>query len=152
MLFADFHVGQVIHAGPLRVTEPEIIAFAKQFDPQWFHTDPERAAQGRWQGLIASGWHSCALAMRMACDAILIGSESFASPGIDSLRWQHPVRPGDELRLRCEVTEVRRSRGGSGVVVWRWHLRNQNDIAVLEMDATSLFDLSAAASGGRAHG
>src|SRR3546814_17845948 len=71
MKFAEFKEGMLIHAGPVTVTEAEMLHFARQYDPQWFHTDVERAAQGRWGGLIASGWHTCALAMRMAVDAAL---------------------------------------------------------------------------------
>ena len=82
MKFAEFKDGMLIKAGPVIVTEAEILEFARKFDPQWFHTDPKRAAEGRWGGLIASGWHTCALAMRMAVDAALHDSESFGSPGL----------------------------------------------------------------------
>ena len=92
MKFAEFKEGMLIHAGPVTVTEAEMLHFARQYDPQWFHTDVERAAQGRWGGLIASGWHTCALAMRMAVDAALHDSESFGSPGLGEVRWRVPVR------------------------------------------------------------
>lgn len=103
MKFADLRAGMVITGGPLQVTEAEILEFARKFDPQWFHTDVQRAAEGRWGGLIASGWHTCALAMRMAVDAILHDSESFGSPGLGEVSWRVPVRPGDTLTLHARV-------------------------------------------------
>ncbi len=144
MKFADFHAGQVIEAGPYAVTEAELLQFAKAYDPQWFHTDPAAAAQGRFQGLIASGWHTCGIAMRLATDAALAGSESYASPGLAYVKWRHPVRPGDALSLTATVLEVRRSRGqqGLGILRWRWQLYNAVGIEVLDLEATSLFDLS----------
>ena len=144
MKFADFAVGQVIEAGPYVVDEVEVLSFAKAYDPQWFHTDPEAAAKGRFGGLIASGWHTCGIAMRLAADAALHGSESFASPGLAYVKWLHPVRPGDALRLRATVIECRRSekRPELGVLRWRWQLYNAHNAEVLDLEATSLFDLS----------
>jgi len=144
MKFADFAVGQVIEAGPYVVDEAEVLSFAKAYDPQWFHTDPEAAATGRFGGLIASGWHTCGIAMRLAADAALHGSESFASPGLAYVKWLHPVRPGDALRLRATVIECRRSekRPELGVLRWRWQLYNAHSTEVLDLEATSLFDLS----------
>ncbi|WP_156863189.1 MaoC family dehydratase [Casimicrobium huifangae] len=144
MKFADFAVGQVIEAGPYVVDETEVLSFAKAYDPQWFHTDPEAAAKGRFGGLIASGWHTCGIAMRLAADAALHGSESFASPGLAYVKWLHPVRPGDALRLRATVIECRRSekRPELGVLRWRWQLYNAHSTEVLDLEATSLFDLS----------
>lgn len=143
MKFADFRNGQVIEAGPYEIEADEIVRFAKAYDPQWFHTDPQAAQQGRFQGLIASGWHTCAIAMRLVTDAALAGSESFASPGIDQIRWPRPVRPGDALRLTATVIEARRSasRGELGILRWRWQLRNQHGAEVLDLVATSLFAL-----------
>ena len=145
MKFAEFHAGQVIEAGPHEVTEQAIVAFARDFDPQWFHTDPQAAKVGRWGGLIASGWHTCAIAMRLAADAALQGSESFASPGVDHIKWLHPVRPGDRLRLRADILEVRTATGRPtlGLLKWRWTLSNQDEATVLEAQVTSLFDLTA---------
>lgn len=144
MKFAEFKDGMLIKAGPVTVTEAEILEFARKFDPQWFHTDLKRAAEGRWGGLIASGWHTCALAMRMAVDAALHDSESFGSPGLGEVRWRVPVRPGDQLRLDARVQGVRKSssRPDLGIITWAWTVLNQHDEAVLELDATSLFDLS----------
>lgn len=139
MKFAEFQVGQVLEAGPYAVSEAEILDFARQWDPQWFHTDVAAAEQGPFQGLIASGWHSCGIAMRLAADAFLAGSESYASPGLAYLKWLNPVRPGDQLRLKAEVLETRLSRSGLGVLRWRWLLLNQAGTEVLDVEATSLF-------------
>jgi len=142
--FADFHAGQVIEAGPYAVGEAEIVQFARAYDPQWFHTDVQAAAAGRFGGLIASGWHTCAIAMRLATDAALHDSESFASPGVEKIRWPNPVRPGDELRLRATVIETRRARSQPtlGILRWRWQLFNASGAEMLDLEATSLFDLS----------
>jgi len=94
----------------LPAEEPSFIAFARQFDQQWFHIDPERATASRWHGPIASGWRTCCLAMKLVVDNVLAGSESFGSPGLTNLNWSNPVRPGDELRLQIEVTDVRTAR------------------------------------------
>jgi len=142
MKFAEFHAGQVITAGPYLVTEAEVLSFATAFDPQWFHTQPDAAEKGRFGGLIASGWHTCSMAMRLAVDAALHDSESFASPGLAYVKWLHPVRPGDQLSLRASVLETRRSASqpGMGILRWRWQLFNQAEVQVLDLEATSLFD------------
>jgi acyl dehydratase len=142
--FAQFHAGQIIEAGPHAVSEEQIVRFAAAYDPQWFHTEPEAARQSRFGGLIASGWHTCAIAMRLVADAVLHDSESFASPGIGYIKWPHPVRPGDRLTLRATVLEARRSRGdsGLGVLRWRWQLYNADAREVLDLETTSLFDLT----------
>jgi len=145
MKFADFHAGQVIDAGPYEVDETEMIRFATAYDPQWFHTDPAAAAQGPFEGLIASGWHSCGIAMRLVVDRVLHDSESFASPGLKYLKWLQPIRPGDSLSLRLTVLDARRSgkRPDLGILEWRWQLRNQREIEVLELEVTSMFNLKA---------
>jgi acyl dehydratase len=144
MKFAEFHVGQVISAGPYLVSEAEVMAFATAYDPQWFHTNPVAAKDGRFGGLIASGWHTCGIAMRLVADAVLHDSESFASPGLAYVKWPHPVRPGDQLSLRANVLETRQSvsQPTLGILRWRWQMFNQADIQVLELEATSLFDLT----------
>jgi len=148
MKFADFHEGRIIEAGPYLLTEAELLAFARSYDPQWFHTDAEAAAEGPFGGLIASGWHTCGIAMRLVTDAALAGSESFASPGLQYVKWPNPVRPGDSLRLEAEVIEARRSekRPTLGILRWRWRLFNQRGLPVLDLEATSLFKLPAVAS------
>ncbi|TNF87087.1 MAG: MaoC family dehydratase [Gammaproteobacteria bacterium] len=143
MKFDQFEPGQTITAGPYEVTESEIIEFARQYDPQWFHTDPAKASDSRFGGLIASGWHTCGIAMRLAVEAALDSSESFASPGLEYIKWPAPVYPGDRLRLSATVLETRRASKSPwlGILRWRWHLHNQDGVEVLELEATSLFDL-----------
>ncbi len=144
MKFAEFAAGQTFAAGPVVVTREAMLAFAREFDPQWFHVDQAAAGEGPFGGLIASGWHTCAIAMRLAVDTVLHDSESFASPGLDELRWPHPVRPGDALRWTATVIETRRSRSRPtlGILRWRWELHNQDGAKVLDLEATSLFDVS----------
>ena len=144
MKFAEFHVGQVIEAGPHVLTQDELLRFARDWDPQWFHTDLEAAEAGPFQGLIASGWQTCGIAMRLIADAVLAGSESYASPGLAYVKWPHPVRPGDALSVRATVLQVRRSSSQPhlGLLRWRWQLFNQAGREVLDLEATSLFDLN----------
>ena len=143
MKFAELPTGTSIHCGSREVSESEILSFARQYDPQWFHTDPVRARAGRWNGVIASGWMTCCIAMEMVVHKILEGSDCFGSPGIENLRWLHPVRPGDVLSLTVKVLESRVSKSGKyGVVRWQWLLDNQHGTRVLELNATSLFDIS----------
>ena len=144
MKFAEFHVGQVLEAGPHVLTQDELLRFARDWDPQWFHTDPAAAEAGPFQGLIASGWQTCGIAMRVIADAVLAGSESYASPGLAYVKWPHPVRPGDALSVRATVLQVRRSSSQPhlGLLRWRWQLFNQAGREVLDLEATSLFDLN----------
>jgi acyl dehydratase len=147
MKFSEFQAGQVLQAGPFHLSEAEVLSFAHRYDPQWFHNDPQAAAAGRFGGLIASGWQSCGIAMRLAA-TFLQGSETFASPGIAYIRFPLPVRPGDELRLSATVLEVRRSekKPDLGILRWRWQLFNHSDAEVLDLEVTSLFDLSGAST------
>lgn len=144
MKFAEFHTGQVIEAGPFVLTETELLSFANAWDPQWFHTDADAALTGPFQGLIASGWQTCAIAMRMVVTRILADSESYGSPGLAYLKWENPVRPGDMLYLTLDVLErrVATSKPTLGIVRWRWRMRNQVAALVLDLEATSLFDLA----------
>jgi acyl dehydratase len=140
--YGDFHVGQVIEAGPHLVEESAIVEFATRFDPQPFHINKAVAEETGWKGLIASGWHTCSIAMRLVVDTILRGSGSCGSPGLEYLKWPAPVRAGDALTLKVCVLEVRPSRSGHyGVVRWQWHLVNQRDQLVLDLVATSLFEV-----------
>ena len=155
MKFADLAPGRSITLGPETVTQSAMVDFARSYDPQWFHVDAERAAQSTWEGLIASGWLTCCIAMRMVVERVLTGSESFGSPGLAYLKWENPVRPGDKLYVTVDVTErrVARSRPTLGIVRWRWRVSNQVDAVVLDLEATSLFEISAetaAAIGGTA--
>ncbi|MDG5978498.1 MaoC-like protein dehydratase [Hydrogenophaga taeniospiralis CCUG 15921] len=143
MKFAEFHPGQVIEAGPYELGEAELIDFAQRYDPQWFHTDPQAAVAGIHGGLIASGWQTCGIAMRLIAEAALQGSESFASPGLAYVKWPHPVRAGDRLSLRATVIETRRasSKPTLGILRWRWQLFHAAGHEVLDLEATSLFHL-----------
>ena len=145
MKFAEFCAGQVIELGPYDLSKDELLQFAQAYDPQWFHIDETAAEQGPFGGLIASGWHSCAIAMRLVADAVLKGSESFASPGLAYIKWPHPVRAGDQLSVRITVLEVRRSQKqpSLGILRWRWQLFNGLNKEVLDLEATSLFKLPA---------
>ncbi len=144
MRFAQIEAGMVISGGRRAVTEAEIIEFASRYDPQWFHTDPARAQHSRWKGLIASGWLTCSIAMELAVKNVLRDSESIGSPGVEQLKWPNPLRPGDEVELRIEVIESRVSRSGVlGIVRWRWLLVTQHGLTVLDVLATSLFEIQA---------
>jgi acyl dehydratase len=147
MKFSDLTVGRRFTLGPISVTDEEVVAFAKEYDDQWFHTDPERAAKGHFGGLIASGWQTCGLAMRLVSQEILKGSESYASPGLNYLRWPNPVRPGDKLTLKLTVLESRvsTSRPWLGIVRWKWAMYNQDGKEVLDMEATSMFKVGESA-------
>lgn len=146
MKFPEYHSGQTFVLGPVLMTEERIIKFASDWDPQWFHTDPERAANSRWNGLIASGWHTASTAMRLVVDGPLKDSGSIGSPGLAYLKWLAPVRPNDEISVHLEVLETGVSKSGRmGSVRWRWLVKNQNDVVVLDTEATSLFELNSAA-------
>lgn len=143
MKFAELRPGMVITGGQRTITEPEIIEFATRYDPQWFHTDPARAAASRWQGLIASGWQTCSIAMQLLVQNVLADSESIGSPGLEHVRWPNPLRPGDEVTLRVEVLDTRVSGSGKiGIVRWRWSLTTSAGVAVLDLIGTSLFELA----------
>jgi acyl dehydratase len=141
--FADLTPGVVIRTQPRIVTAKEIVEFASRYDPQWFHTDVERARAGRWKGLIASGWHTCAIAMELMVRNVLSESESFGSPGIDSVKWLHPVRPEDTVALRFEVLRSSKSPSGrTGILLSKSELWNQNDRQVLTLQGTTLFNVT----------
>jgi acyl dehydratase len=98
--FEDFSPGEVIELGSHAVTEAAIIAFAREFDPQYFHTDPAAAGRSIWGGIVASGWHTCGIYMRLLVEGLLRDSAVMASPGIEEILWPRPVRPGDVLTGR----------------------------------------------------
>jgi acyl dehydratase len=108
--FEDYRPGLAVEYGPAMVTAADIVAFGRQFDPQPFHVDEAAAANGPYGGVIASGWHTASLMMRLLVDHFLPRHAGLGSPGVDELRWLAPVRPGDALTLRIVVTEARRSR------------------------------------------
>jgi acyl dehydratase len=137
----DFPVGQVTEFGGITLSEDDIVRFAREFDPQPFHIDAEAAKHSMFGGLIASGWHTCGLAMRMMCDAYLLEAASLGSPGVDNIRWLKPVRPGDTLRVRCVVLEARplESKPHVGLVRNRWEVLNQNGEEVMQMEGYGMF-------------
>ena len=141
--FEDYVPGAVYEYGYAGVTEADIIRFAERFDPQPIHVDADFAGAGPFSGLIASGWHTAGIAMRMIVDHYLSQVASLASPGVDELRWPAPVRPGDSLRLRTEIAETRRSRSkpDRGMVRTRAELLNQHDQIVLSLMAMNLLRL-----------
>ena len=139
--FEDFEPGQVFELGSRTVTEAEIVDFAERWDPQPFHVDPKAAAGSVFGGLIASGWHTGAMWMRLYVDAMLDGAASMGSPGIEELRWLAPVRPGDTLRGRLTVLEATPSerRPDRGTVRIRGEMVNQDDVVVMSMTSRGHF-------------
>ena len=137
----DFKVGERFELGSHTFTEEEIIAFGRQFDPQPFHTSPDRAKSSFFGGLVASGWHTCSVAMRVICESYLKDAASLGAPGVDSIRWPQPVRPGDTLSFRREVLLTRASttRRGVGLVKHRWEATNQRGELVMTMEGWGMF-------------
>ncbi|MCL4294216.1 MAG: MaoC family dehydratase [Anaerolineae bacterium] len=137
--FEDYVAGSVHEFGPIAVEEAEVIAFARRFDPQPFHVEPEAAQQTVFGGLIASGWHTASLMMRLIVDHYLSKVASLGSPGIDELRWLKPVRPGDALSVRVTILETKRSRSkpDRGIVRSFVEVLNQVDEVVMSMTAAN---------------
>lgn len=142
--FEDYTQGSEWEFGPLEVNEAEVIDFGQRFDPQPFHVDPVAAAAGPYGGLIASGWHTCALMMWLLAEQYLSPASSLGSPGIDELRWILPVRPGDKLTLKATVREARRSRSKADRGLIRTHVElvNQRGEVVLSLLAMNLIRTS----------
>jgi acyl dehydratase len=139
--FEDFFAGQEIDLGTRTVSEDEIIAFASQFDPQPFHIDREAAAQSIYGGVIASGWHTCSMMMRMVVDGLMAKSSSMGSPGLDGIRWLAPVRAGDTLNVRYQTTQVKasNSKPDRGVVWSKWVAINQHGETVCTVEGMGMF-------------
>jgi acyl dehydratase len=139
--FEDFTPGQVIELGSRAITRDQILAFAKEFDPQPFHLDDEAAKKTIYGGLIASGWHTGSLMMRLLYDGLVQDTVSLGSPGVDELRWVKPVRPGDTLSGRVTVLECipSRSKPDRGIVRSLVELRNQHGEVVVTSRGLSLF-------------
>jgi acyl dehydratase len=125
--FEDFAPGQTYDAGSVTVTEDDIIGFARQYDPQPFHVDPAAARASIYGGLIASGWHTTALAMRLLVDSIFKDTAGMGSPGVDEIRWVRPVRPNDTLSVSLTILETRgsESRPDRGIIRFRVEAHNQ---------------------------
>src|ERR1700733_6580921 len=129
----DFAVGQTFGSGRMRIDKERIFAFAAEYDPQPFHLDEAAARHSIFGGLTASGWHTAAVTMRLLVETELKPAGGLIGAGLDECRWPRPVRPGDELRVECEVIEVRpsRSRPAQGLIKLRTTTLNQRDEAVL---------------------
>lgn len=132
--------GAIFEFGPCTVSEEEIIDFAQRYDPQTMHTDAAVAAHGPFKGLMASGWHTASLMMRLFVDNFLSPTAGLPSPGIRDLRWKKPVRPGDQLRLRLTVLEARASLSNAerGIVTTRLECVNQKDEIAMIFTAANL--------------
>jgi acyl dehydratase len=149
----DFEAGQISRSGRIRIDADRIKSFAAEFDPQPFHLDETAAADSIFRGLAASGWHTAAITMRLLVEGDLKPAGGIVGAGFDELRWPRPVRPGDELRVECEVLEVRasKSRPDQGVIRVRTTTLNQNDEPV-QVSVGNLMVLRRPASTGDEHG
>lgn len=138
--FKDYLPGRVYEFGATTVSERQIVDFATQYDPQYFHVDPVKAAASEFGGIIASGWQTIGLAMRLYVDHYLSHVASLASPGVDEIRWANPLRPGDTVRIRVTILDTRlsRSKPDRGIVRARLEAINQRDELVLSMTAVSI--------------
>ncbi len=139
--FEDFEVGKTYPVGSRSVTEAEIVAFATQFDPQPFHVDKDAAAKSIFGGIIASGWHTCSMIMRVMVDGFLHESSSMGSPGVDEVRWIKPVRGGDTLTITTTVLDAKlsESKPDRGVVWTEWRATNQHGELVATIKGMGMF-------------
>jgi len=137
----DLTPGRVFETPTRTLSEEDIVRFGREYDPQSFHTDAEAARASPFGGLIASGWQTCGVTMRLMCDGYLLETSCVGSPGLEELRWLKPVRPGDTLRLRSTVIESTPSakQANRGTVLFRWDTLNQNGEVVLSMRGRQLF-------------
>ena len=146
--FEDFAAGQVFELGSLTLEKDDIVAFAREWDPQSFHLDEDAAAASIYGGLIASGWHTACAFMQLLATNLLCDAASMGSSGIDELRWIVPVRPGDRLSATLAVDKTRASdsRPDRGKVYWRAEVTNQDDVVVMTIDASFMIGRRAAAT------
>ena len=137
----DFKVGDTASIGERVVEKAEMISFARAYDPQPFHIDEDAAKRSMYAGLIASGWHTVAMVMRMTVDSYLNESASLGSPGVENVRWLKPVRPGETIRATRKVVETRasKSRPDMGLVKSVWEVFNQNGELVMTMEGYGMF-------------
>jgi len=137
--FEDIKADQVYEFGTITVSEKDIIDFARQFDPQDFHLDPAKAASSLFGGIVASGWHTTAVVMRLYVDHYLSHVANLGSPGVEDIRWPNPLRPGDILRIRVTILEARPSRSKPDRGIVRVHVEaiNQTNNLVLSMIGVS---------------
>ena len=146
----DLQPAQVFESAPCTITAEDIVRFAAEFDPQPFHIDPEAAERGFFHGLCASGWHTAALAMRLFVEAVPIAG-GIVGAGVELLEWKAPVRPGDVLRLRCQVVEIRpsKSRPDRGIVRFAHETLNQHGEVVLSQAPKLVVPRKPAVGGGQ---
>lgn len=139
--FEDVEPGTVRETGTKTVTADEIIAFAREFDPQYFHLDAEAAKDSMFGGLVASGWHTASMTMRLMVDSFVGDTASIGSPGFDDLRWLKPVRPGDTIRVRSTVLDKSPSqrRPEIGSVRFRTEALNQRGEVVMSLTSIGLY-------------
>lgn len=141
LYWEDFEPGRTLPLGEKTVTREEIVAFAAEFDPQPFHLDEAAARETMLGGLAASGWHTCAMLMRMLCDGLLNRAHALGSPGLDEVKWMKPVRPGDMLRAQYTCLESRPSgsRPEVGICKFLYEVFNQEDELVMTWHCTQFF-------------
>ena len=141
LYFEDFPLGEVAEYGRVDVSVDEILAFAREFDPQPFHTN-EEAAREATGGLIASGWHTSALLLRMNCDAFLTRAAILEEAGVEEVRWQLPVRPGDRLHVRRHTVarRLREDRTGAGEIEFLYEVVNQVGEAAMTQRSVLLIE------------
>jgi len=139
--FEDYRVGEQVEFGSYRMTEEQIVAFARDFDPQPFHVDKDAARQSVYGGLVASGWHTASAMMRMMVDHFISPKTSMGSPGMDEIRWLKPVRPGDTLRVRVTVLSAKRSttKPDRGVIDQRVEVINQHGDVVMASKGIGMY-------------
>ena len=137
----DFEPGQVTDCGSRVVTREEIVAFAAEYDPQPMHLDEQAARATLLGGLVASGWHSCCILMRMLTDNLLVNASFMGAPGVEEVRWLAPVRPGERIKARATVLETRasRTRPDMGFVKFRFELIGPSDQPVMSLIVSPMF-------------
>jgi acyl dehydratase len=139
--YEDLAATTIADVGSRNISSDDIVRFAREYDPQPFHVDVEAAKHSVFGGLIASGWMTCAIVMRMMCDSYLLESASLGSPGIDNVRWLLPVRPGDTISVVRKTLEARKSasKPDRGIIRSRWEVTNQKGELVMTMEGLGMF-------------
>ena len=137
----DYREGLVLEYGPVLIEKEDIVKFAEEFDPQYFHVNEVLAEDSQFGGLIASGWHTCSVMMRLLVDNFISKRSSLGSPGVEKIRWIQPVRPNDSLKLKLEIIENRLSntKPDRGLVRSKIEMFNQRDALVLQMETIGFF-------------
>ena len=141
--FEDIQVGQKIQLGSISVTKKEIISFAKQYDPQPFHVNEEKAKESLFEGICASGWHTCSLFMKILYEGFLINAASLGSPGMDEIRWLKPLRPGDTITGVGEVMTKKpsKSKPNLGSLIISYRVFNQGDELIMTLISRAIMQI-----------